>query len=770
MGNIIEYLIKLSSDSAALGELDVEVQETLKKIEAATEKATEETEEFKSSWRQPIDTTQISEAVGEIGEMAGKTGEAAAELGAMLETIFPGAEELGATIAALAGTVVVVTEKFAALEAVLGASTLPVLGAAAVALASVKTAHLVLANAASTDTEFAKESALAFLASADAAEKLADTLRSVKDAHRETSWIYQDTSIKLAVLKGELTDYEAAAIKASTKVREGANAERDALRESLRLTQDRLSAANDILSIESATAEEHAAAQKTVNALTPEVARLRGELENLNSTTDAQAGELANLIIQQGQAKEAAEAQALAEKLLEEARRRHTAMLAFEQDLLDIVARGYTDQEKAAYEAAKQIAELEAKAAELGVSYEKLLPAIQQINLELKETQAAEALKTAMEEVRMEADQGAAFLQSFQDQLAQLVPQQTLSELDTLIGLEADLVIAFSRGIISVEAYNTALQKLKETREQLSTGEKTPVEGATTVVATANAGSSAVMGAVSQAGPWGALIAMLVELVQNFADVGDIFNDFTISFNRSLAELPATLGENLQYWLESGTQSAIDLLPNFVSNLAEGLPEILEGIVHSIPTMAASFIDALLIELPRAAVVFALTLADPNTWIDVIAAFVQGLVEGIQEIVSSFFDVFGKGEDKKSVKESVKGWAEDTWDNAKGVFTGAKESLETIFGGGTTFVGSFDTGTDYVNRTGMALVHQGERIIPASGASSGRSAQVMGGGGETHLHIESLWPPSPGQVEQMVRELGRHLGTQNRRLSWPSGS
>lgn len=40
--------------------------------------------------------------------------------------------------------------------------------------------------------------------------------------------------------------------------------------------------------------------------------------------------------------------------------------------------------------------------------------------------------------------------------------------------------------------------------------------------------------------------------------------------------------------------------------------------------------------------------------------------------------------------------------------------------GGTRFVGSYEAGTPYVPETGMALVHQGERITPA-----GQNAQDL---------------------------------------------
>lgn len=73
------------------------------------------------------------------------------------------------------------------------------------------------------------------------------------------------------------------------------------------------------------------------------------------------------------------------------------------------------------------------------------------------------------------------------------------------------------------------------------------------------------------------------------------------------------------------------------------------------------------------------------------------------------------------------------------VSKGVKGVIEGIFGGkggggggnggvvdptqGSAFVGSFDSGTDYVPRTGLAMLHQGEAVIPAAENAGGRGVQ-----------------------------------------------
>jgi hypothetical protein len=59
--------------------------------------------------------------------------------------------------------------------------------------------------------------------------------------------------------------------------------------------------------------------------------------------------------------------------------------------------------------------------------------------------------------------------------------------------------------------------------------------------------------------------------------------------------------------------------------------------------------------------------------------------------------------------------------------TAISGALAGVFGGAsaTGSVPAFAMGTDYVPRTGLALVHQGERITPAG----------QNGGGDVHLHL-----------------------------------
>jgi len=68
---------------------------------------------------------------------------------------------------------------------------------------------------------------------------------------------------------------------------------------------------------------------------------------------------------------------------------------------------------------------------------------------------------------------------------------------------------------------------------------------------------------------------------------------------------------------------------------------------------------------------------------------------------------------------------------------------------------SFDVGTDYVLRSGLAMIHQGEQIKPAVG-SGPYTGKNDGGGGDTHVgvHISALDSRS---VERFFHDNAKHM-------------
>ena len=244
----------------------------------------------------PATASAFDGATDKIGKFGGATGKAAA----FLSVLSPSLADVAKNAGDLADGAELAAELLEAASASAG-TVATVAGVLAVALAAAATAYAVVGNAAATSENMERSAAVAMLESQDAADKLAASLTKVAEAHRQTSSVYSDNSVKIALLSGALEQYEVDAMAAAQTVKDGTAAERDALRESLRLTDERLGAANKVAASESALAEEHAAAIVAQGEMGAASKRLRMSLEELNTTTDTQAGIVSDLIIKQGQ-------------------------------------------------------------------------------------------------------------------------------------------------------------------------------------------------------------------------------------------------------------------------------------------------------------------------------------------------------------------------------------------------------------------------------------------------------------------------------------
>ena len=119
----------------------------------------------------------------------------------------------------------------------------------------------------------------------------------------------------------------------------------------------------------------------------------------------------------------------------------------------------------------------------------------------------------------------------------------------------------------------------------------------------------------------------------------------------------------------------------------------------------------------------------------------------------------------------VKAVAQGVWEGIKGIGAAIRDALRDLFtiGDGDGFLSrfrvdppteSFASGTAKVGRTGMALIHRGETIIPAGGrASQARESAVSPGGVTINISTAIL---DRDVIPRLVREIDRAVGTYGR--------
>ena len=156
---------------------------------------------------------------------------------------------------------------------------------------------------------------------------------------------------------------------------------------------------------------------------------------------------------------------------------------------------------------------------------------------------------------------------------------------------------------------------------------------------------------------------------------------------------------------------------------------ILRVISEVIPTFIGEFIPALIEMIPK---------------------MVIGLVVALGEMLKNLLKAIGNWINPfKSNKQRAPGDQRTWWERTKDWATGSKP--EGFAAGG------------FVNQTGMSMVHQGERIIPASGAGTGTATNMMGGGSGVSVTVNGI--VSPQLIDDLVRELNVALGPRGRGLA-----
>ena len=182
----------------------------------------------------------------------------------------------------------------------------------------------------------------------------------------------------------------------------------------------------------------------------------------------------------------------------------------------------------------------------------------------------------------------------------------------------------------------------------------------------------------------------------------------------------AEIGQMTVNEVKQNTRAFIDNLSNGFRVLAQALPEVIQILLRNLPAalIESSFtwIPLLVAELPL--------------------AIMRGVVDGIKSILGL-------------IGEAI-----------RNAFSLRGQDDERRFSFGAVEPPSFAVGTAKVNRTGMALIHRGETIIPAGGRESQTQAARIGAGA-VNINISTAILDRD-VVPRLVREIDRVTGSLGR--------
>jgi hypothetical protein len=214
--------------------------------------------------------------------------------------------------------------------------------------------------------------------------------------------------------------------------------------------------------------------------------------------------------------------------------------------------------------------------------------------------------------------------------------------------------------------------------------------------------------------------------------------------------------------LIGGLGDALMTLPDdLMGGLLDGIPKLIEALISGAP----KFMLELATLAPRMFIALAKELIKPEFWINIGTSIAQGIGDGLTGLWTTLIgyigDILGidtSGQSKAGAFEKTGFFMEGG--SADKAFGGTKEKgykagafdkggfFDRLFTGNT--VPSYDVGSDFITKSGLAMVHEGETVVPRHGATQSAAQDRMGSGrGNTYI--------LNGVIAANTEELVRHL-------------
>ena len=296
--------------------------------------------------------------------------------------------------------------------------------------------------------------------------------------------------------------------------------------------------------------------------------------------------------------------------------------------------------------------------------------------------------------------------------------------------------------LLAAESEMAALEEQRRAVEELAQAEKDRAEAAKantdsairSTAAGVTGGPQAGVNALGEAGPWGELLASLIEMVTNLADTLGGFQDYHNQLMTAIGSLPQTLADNMGSIF---SDSFATIIPDFVDSFTEAFPEIIGGIIGGIAGVTSNLLISMMIELPIALVKGILSIFTADFWI--------GIGESIAEAFTGIF----KGSD------TLDAAAADAR-SSSGMSKSGADSRDAAH----AKRGSYDTGTSYVPETGLYQLHKGEEVINPTGMGTSRQEAMRGrvtssrlGSSATGMVVHATIQLDSGALEQGLQDM-----------------
>lgn len=468
----------------------------------------------------------------------------------------------------------------------------PLLAAVAVAVAAAGTAYAVLGNAMTTAESDARQHNATLVAQASALSDTAAGVLKLRDAWRDIREEGERFQRRLDAINGALIGSEAAGAAARDKEIAAGRKRLQPLIDEVAQLQVALTAAETQAKDISGGVDAVVQAQAQEKAIRTRLALKRQELDAMKAEISANAEAAAQIAEYDAAVKESNAVLAAREKAAREAA---------------AAAREHAQQEDALL---KSLRGQDAAARGLAQAMLVLRFSRGDITEDQFQRESLMLRKEELEKVGKEAALAA--------------------EKSSAKAREDWKAIAASASEMSAEAIVTenAITRAVETMTGAATSGASLVQG----------GVSGLMQVVAQMGPIGQIVAAVVQIVANIDRFLDGVHEFVVSFAETIGDLPDILADSMQRSMQ-GFDLFGDAAEKFADRLEERLPDMIAGIIETIPRSIGMIVDLVLVRVPEIAVAFVTALLDVNLWKQVGEAFVQGVSESFGSLFTNIGNI-----------------------------------------------------------------------------------------------------------------------------------
>ena len=285
--------------------------------------------------------------------------------------------------------------------------------------------------------------------------------------------------------------------------------------------------------------------------------------------------------------------------------------------------------------------------------------------------------------------------------------------------LERDLDALLASKVVGAAVEGVIIEDAK--LKQLRVDQLIAAEGVITSIsgAAATLAGGDVFGGVAAVGratgtPQGMVVGAVFEGLSQFVALGELATDSSV---KEVADEIVKSAELSVENFEKGIDVFMQVLPDMLVIIMTELPL---AIIKALPALTLGIYEA-----------FALALAEMFGWL-----------KSAWESIKSFF-TRGRDErasDRAEARQAIADW----WE-------GAKQDVQGRFEEGYE---SYQKGTNYVSRTGLALLHRGESVVPVGG----RAQQgARGSGGPVNININASMIDRD-VIPRLVREIEKVTG------------